>query len=106
LWRARARRGGPAARAPPISTSICRGLRDDGSMVGSRRTIALSRAAAAGAMGRRAQGNPPMASAVQDLLAVLDLEPLEVNLFRGRSPQVGWQRVYGGQGIRHAPVRA
>ena len=28
-----------------------------------------------------------MSSAVQDLLAILDLEPLEVNLFRGRSPQ-------------------
>ncbi|MGA8958363.1 MAG: acyl-CoA thioesterase II, partial [Pseudolabrys sp.] len=29
-----------------------------------------------------------MSSAVQDLLNILDLEPLEVNLFRGRSPQV------------------
>src|SRR5262252_765414 len=36
-----------------------------------------------------------MPSAVQDLLAILDLEQLEVNLFRGRSPQVGWQRVFG-----------
>jgi acyl-CoA thioesterase-2 len=47
-----------------------------------------------------------MASAVQDLLAVLDLEPLEVNLFRGRSPQVGWQRVFGGQVIGQALVAA
>jgi acyl-CoA thioesterase-2 len=30
-----------------------------------------------------------MSSAVADLLAILDLEPLEVNLFRGRSPQAG-----------------
>ena len=45
-------------------------------------------------------------SAVQDLLAVLDLEPLEVNLFRGRSPQVGWQRVFGGQVIGQALVAA
>jgi len=37
-----------------------------------------------------------MSSAVQDLLAILDLEQLELNLFRGRSPQVGWQRVFGG----------
>ncbi len=30
-----------------------------------------------------------MTSAVEQLLAILDLEPLEVNLFRGRSP-AGW----------------
>ena len=47
-----------------------------------------------------------MASAVQDLLTVLDLEQLEVNLFRGRSPQVGWQRVFGGQVIGQALVAA
>src|SRR2546430_5745174 len=47
-----------------------------------------------------------MSSAVQDLLAILDLEQLEVNLFRGRSPQVGWQRVFGGQGIGQALVAA
>ncbi|HVY58899.1 MAG TPA: acyl-CoA thioesterase II [Xanthobacteraceae bacterium] len=49
---------------------------------------------------------PPASSAVQDLLNVLDLEPLEVNLFRGRSPQVGWQRVFGGQVIGQALVAA
>src|SRR3974390_792729 len=47
-----------------------------------------------------------MTSAVQDLLNLLDLEPLEVNLFRGRSPQVGWQRVFGGQVIGQALVAA
>ncbi len=47
-----------------------------------------------------------MSSAVQDLLAILDLEPLELNLFRGRSPQVGWQRVFGGQVIGQALVAA
>src|SRR5438093_13781339 len=47
-----------------------------------------------------------MSSAVQDLLAILDLEQLEVNLFRGRSPQVGWQRVFGGQVIGQALVAA
>src|ERR1700756_4068571 len=45
-------------------------------------------------------------SAVQELLSILDLEPLEVNLFRGRSPQVGWQRVFGGQVIGQALVAA
>jgi acyl-CoA thioesterase-2 len=47
-----------------------------------------------------------MASAVQSLLDILDLEPLEVNLFRGLSPQVGWQRVFGGQVIGQALVAA
>jgi acyl-CoA thioesterase-2 len=47
-----------------------------------------------------------MTSAVQNLLAILDLEQLEVNLFRGRSPQVGWQRVFGGQVIGQALVAA
>ena len=41
-----------------------------------------------------------------DLLDVLNLEQLEVNLFRGRSPQVGWQRVFGGQVIGQALVAA
>jgi acyl-CoA thioesterase-2 len=47
-----------------------------------------------------------MSSAVADLLAILDLEALEVNLFRGRSPQSGWQRVFGGQVIGQALVAA
>jgi acyl-CoA thioesterase II len=47
-----------------------------------------------------------MSSAVADLMRVLDLEPIEVNLFRGRSPQVGWQRVFGGQVIGQALVAA
>lgn len=45
-------------------------------------------------------------SAVADLLRILDLEPLEVNLFRGRSPQTGWQRVFGGQVVGQALVAA
>jgi len=47
-----------------------------------------------------------MSRAVADLLALLDLEPLEVNLFRGRSPETGWQRVFGGQVIGQALVAA
>jgi acyl-CoA thioesterase-2 len=47
-----------------------------------------------------------MSSAIKDVLDILDLEPLEVNLFRGRSPQVGWQRVFGGQVIGQALVAA
>ena len=47
-----------------------------------------------------------MSSAVEGLLAILDLEPIEVNLFRGRSPQVTWQRVFGGQVVGQALVAA
>jgi acyl-CoA thioesterase II len=44
--------------------------------------------------------------AVEELLSTLDLEQLEHNLFRGRSPQNGWQRVYGGQVVGQALVAA
>ncbi|MDQ0456672.1 acyl-CoA thioesterase II [Rhizobium paknamense] len=44
--------------------------------------------------------------AMDQLIATLDLEVLEVNLFRGTSPQVGWQRVFGGQVIAQALVAA
>ncbi len=47
-----------------------------------------------------------MSEAVDNLLKILDLEPLEVNLFRGSSPQVGWQRVFGGQVLGQALVAA
>jgi len=47
-----------------------------------------------------------MRPAVAELLDTLDLEPLERNLFRGRSPQVGWQRVFGGQVIGQSLVAA
>jgi len=47
-----------------------------------------------------------MSQALDQLLAILDLEPLERNLFRGLSPQVGWQRVFGGQVIGQALVAA
>ncbi len=45
-------------------------------------------------------------TAVDELLSTLDLEQLEINLFRGRSPQNGWQRVYGGQVVGQALVAA
>jgi len=44
--------------------------------------------------------------AVKSLLEILDLEKLELNLFRGRSPQDRWQRVFGGQVIGQALVAA
>jgi acyl-CoA thioesterase-2 len=47
-----------------------------------------------------------MTAAIQELLAILDLEQLEHNLFRGRSPDTSWQRVFGGQTIAQALVAA
>ena len=47
-----------------------------------------------------------MSGALDELLSILDIERLEVNLYRGLSPQVGWQRVFGGQVIGQALVAA
>jgi acyl-CoA thioesterase-2 len=47
-----------------------------------------------------------MQKALDDLLGLLDLETLEVNVFRGQSPQDGSQRVFGGQVMGQAMVAA
>jgi acyl-CoA thioesterase-2 len=44
--------------------------------------------------------------AVDDLIDLLDLEPIEVNIFRGVSPDVKQQRVFGGQVAGQALVAA
>jgi acyl-CoA thioesterase-2 len=51
-------------------------------------------------------GHEQPGSALAGLLDVLNLEPLEQNLFRGISPKDGWQRVYGGQVLGQALVAA
>jgi acyl-CoA thioesterase-2 len=45
-------------------------------------------------------------TAVDALIALLDLEPIEVNIFRGLSPDRGDQRVFGGQVAGQALVAA
>ncbi len=45
-------------------------------------------------------------SALDDLLQLLDLEALEVNLFRGQSRDLGGKAVFGGQVIGQALVAA
>ncbi len=47
-----------------------------------------------------------MKKELEDLLDLLDIEQIEVNMFRGVSPNEGWQRVYGGQVIGQALVAA
>src|SRR6201985_3744237 len=47
-----------------------------------------------------------MSKSLIDLISILDLEPIEVNMFRGKSPKTSWQRVFGGQVIGQAMVAA
>src|SRR3954469_25795271 len=66
-----------------VSTSLSPGFRNTWDRAGALRR---------GRMGR----------GLETLLETLDLDPLEVNLFRGSSPKVGWQRVFGGQVVAQA----
>ncbi len=47
-----------------------------------------------------------MQEALDELITLLDLEPIEVNLFRGLSPDEDRQRVFGGQVAGQALVAA
>ena len=47
-----------------------------------------------------------MTGQLHELIDLLDLEQIEVNLFRGHSPDDSWQRVFGGQVIGQALVAA
>src|SRR4029077_12375976 len=47
-----------------------------------------------------------MPTALDELIDLLDLDELEVNIFRGRSPQEQRQRVFGGQVAGQALVAA
>ncbi|HEY5048875.1 MAG TPA: acyl-CoA thioesterase II [Rhizomicrobium sp.] len=49
---------------------------------------------------------PTSGSPVEELIALLDLEPVEVNIFRGTSPKDRSQRVFGGQVLGQALVAA
>lgn len=47
-----------------------------------------------------------MQHAIANLIQILDLELVEQDIYRGKSPQVGWQRVFGGLVIAQALVAA
>ncbi|MCY4176165.1 MAG: acyl-CoA thioesterase II [Acidimicrobiaceae bacterium] len=47
-----------------------------------------------------------MQTALDNVVAILDLEAIEVNLFRGRSPEDDRQRIFGGQVAGQALVAA
>jgi acyl-CoA thioesterase II len=48
----------------------------------------------------------PTDTPMEELIHTLDLEQLEHNLYRGTSPDIGWQRVFGGQVIAQALIAA
>jgi acyl-CoA thioesterase-2 len=48
----------------------------------------------------------PVSSALDAVVALLDLEPIEVNIFRGQSPKEDRQRVFGGQVAAQALIAA
>ncbi len=54
----------------------------------------------------RADAGADSRSALRDLVALLDLEAVEENIFRGLSPKDRWQRVFGGQVLGQALVAA
>src|SRR5258706_3347493 len=47
-----------------------------------------------------------MNAPIKEVLDLLDLEAIEVNIFRGTSPTDRWQRVFGGQVLGQALVAA
>jgi len=47
-----------------------------------------------------------MNGSIKEVLDLLDLEAIEVNIFRGSSPKDRWQRVFGGQVLGQALVAA
>src|SRR5690242_1539175 len=49
---------------------------------------------------------PAVTAALDELIDILDLEAIEVNIFRGRSPDESRQRVFGGQVAGQALVAA
>lgn len=49
---------------------------------------------------------PDPAATVARLLTLLDVEPLEADLYRGQSTNAGWMRVYGGQVVAQALMAA
>ncbi|WP_046470356.1 acyl-CoA thioesterase II [Allosalinactinospora lopnorensis] len=55
---------------------------------------------------RHTGGSAEPRQTIEGLLEILDLERIEVNIFRGRSPDDGPQRVFGGQVAGQALVAA
>lgn len=65
-----------------------------------------SAAVASDPMGLAATAPPDDLSAMERLVALLNLERIEENIYRGHSPRTGWQRVFGGQVVAQSLVAA
>jgi len=55
---------------------------------------------------REEERTAAMGNTVEELLKLIDLEPLEVNIYRGRNRDIGSGRVFGGQVLAQALVAA
>ena len=81
-------------------------------MVPSERPSHRSRASAAACAGpltgsgTLTRDSNAVTQALDELVRILDLEPIEVNIFRGTSPDESRQRVFGGQVAGQALVAA
>ena len=47
-----------------------------------------------------------MSTPLSRLVALLDVEEIEVDLYRGANTDAGWERVYGGQVVAQALAAA
>ena len=94
------RRGHPGA-GPPRALL---GARADAGRGGVAAAVALPGGAVPAGAGRRRRRC--MSDSLDKLLDLLDLEQIEVNIFRGRSPDERVQRVFGGQVAGQALVAA
>src|SRR3954470_4757458 len=70
----------------------------------SRQSTVTRRRLRGGPGGRHTVYGARAMSPVDDLVALLALEPIEVNIFRGRSPDDERRRVFGGKGAGKALV--
>src|ERR1700704_2711826 len=95
------------SRCTPRRSSGCRSKPACASSRPSTPTCTTSPAcSSADPSGARKEGENSMGNALDELLALLELEALEVNLFRGLSPHEARQRVFGGQVAAQALVAA
>src|ERR1700732_4146007 len=76
------------------------------SHIGESRDSGFVRSSTSGTDARVPTARASMSNGLIALISILDLEPIEVNMFRGNSPKTSWQRVFGGQVIGQAMVAA
>ena len=104
--------GAPGTAAAAASAAACRASPSSGGMnpfaarACARQSSVTARQRTACAGRPRRARMAPVQAALDDLVTLLALEPIEVNIFRGRSPDENRQRVFGGQVAGQALVAA